>query len=217
MSRQVILNFGARALKEARQVARDIAKQVQQVAKQIKDPQLRKQFKFDQAQQARERAEETKAARARMGLNKRADALDGREWGGAHNAGLRRARESAGGARTLLNNLAAGNIGGILVSLGTGASGLLPALGPIAAIAGTVLTVIMPELERREAARNAGIDAQITAKVDRAIADADIPGRLKRDPIFRRRFENDAANRFVATQRAMAGWHPRSARVLDGF
>ncbi|HYE92695.1 MAG TPA: hypothetical protein VEA38_16815 [Terriglobales bacterium] len=225
MSKDIVLSFTARSLEAAKKTAQEIARKVKEAAKAIDDVQVRKKFLAAQRQIAGERKEELKEfaeERAAFLAGSRARTAARVAAQGDPHAALRQGREAFGSARGLVTNLAAGNLAGVLGamgSIGSKVAGLLPVLGPVAAIAGTVIGIILPELERREAIRKAADAAQLESLVRDLIEKADIPGRLRRDPAFRRQFEGEGAERFLATDRArvLGGWHPRSARALDGF
>lgn len=217
--RSIIIDFGTRNIERARESLKEVVREAKAALKSIKDGKERAAARRAINEEARA-VQENLAARER--LLQRGDGTAGRLRGALFSGGtafdpLQRVRQGLGAAASLGGNLATGNLGGTLNSLASGVGGLLPKLGPLAAIAGSVVELVRAEVERQEARRVAIVEAQVQAEVARALERADVRGRLERDPFFRRQQERRAAEAFVAAEaaRAAGGFHPRGRRLIE--
>lgn len=184
MADSILINFATRKLQEAREAAKQIAKQVREASKNLKDlaPEARKQFRAAQAEIAKRRKAEIDAQAGRLDLLKRATALDGRDLGAS---ALLRGRVNAGKeafekATSVINAASTGNIAGGLTLLGS-----VPVIGQVAAGAAAVAAIVLPILQRELDAKLAAAEIRSQTRQQRAFFEADVERRFREDPAFR--------------------------------
>jgi hypothetical protein len=216
MSQDILFNFGMRSLDRARKTADDIAKKVKEAARAIKDVSVRKKFVAKQKEIAGERQEEIDAQASIIDRRNRSRAQEvapGSIFNRSRNAQLAGRVFSEG--REVIGEVAAGNISG-LTAKGARLFAQVPgfaALGPAAAIGVAVWHYVREEVDTYLLRERNARAAEVKSLVEDAIEKADLPGRLKRDPFFRRQQERLVASAFF--EEAVQGWHPATAPLLD--
>lgn len=217
MSESLIIRFSTKGLEAAKATLKEIKRRIGEASKGIEDAAQRRRFLQTARELVQERAGEVallsnRARRRNLLADAAADYDAGREATSkvAHTAmaALHRGR--------LLGNVLAGgaSLEGAVGALGSGVAGLVPGLGPVAALAGAVIGFVVPILEKQSEERTQRIVRTLEARVEAVLRRADVARRFEDDPAFRR--EQGQAARDIVLRRQLAGqaFEGRSARLL---
>lgn len=207
-AREILIRFKTAALDRAKKTADDIARKVKEAAKGIKDVQARKAFRAEARDAAKARRADIAGQTQRLDFEKRASALGTRNSGdlsGAVRKAGNQGKEALERANSIFNVASSANLAGAMTLLGR-----VPVLGQVAAVAGSVVAIVMPLLQRE-------IDAKITAAVNaselrqrRAFFEADVAKRFREDPDFRDRETRRAVREEIQGAAAREGrWRRR--------
>lgn len=206
MADSIVIRFATQSLDKARETAKQIAKQVQATARQLKDlpRETRQAFREAAKNAAKQRQEEIKAQADRLNLLQRAQAVSGRNlpsgFAGA-NAVLNRGKGAFDQVSGLAGNLASGNVAGLL----GGAAGVA---GPVAAVAATVAAIVLPILRRELNVELAAMETRSAARQERDRFQADVRRRFREDVDFRDEQVRRALDEDRRRERALreGGW-----------
>ena len=220
MASEILIRFKTQALERGKQLAKEIAASVKESAKGIKDKVERKAFLAAAGAAIKERKEALGAASTQLGLEKRAKTLRNESQSQADQAvaraliGAKKAQDVSGKVAGVVGAVA-GFSGTDPLGAGLAAASLVggPVGQALAAAVGIVKGLkdyVDREFEKQIAKRW----AEIEARIDRALADADQAARYQRDPRFREKLNAEATAIYVA--RRDSGWEPRGSAYLNG-
>lgn len=216
MSDSIFINFLERGLKEAKETAARIAKQMKEASRSLKElaPEARKQYLVRQRELAAERKAELKALQQRVNLERGYDRIRGRSLIGS--AGLtqqaNRLKEGGETLRTAATAISTGNLAAGLTVLAK-----VPVIGQVAAAAGAVVAIVLPIMQRELDARLAGLDVRSALAQRRALFEADVGRRFAEDIEFRNKQTRSAVRDEMRRDAALrAGPWRRRGRFVVG-
>lgn len=221
-ARTIFLNFKTRALEKAKELAKQVNRQMREAAKAIKDVDRRRKVQKGLKERAKQEREGFKAEDKRLRLAGRAAALRGRDAVSGRDAAdpiLSRAnalREKAFTVSGLFRGGGLSSGAATLGALGEGVSGLIVGLGPAAALAGAVAQIVAPIIEEKFLAQLKEAAVQQNVLMERRLREFRLEELARRSPEFR----FDQAERVLEEDKAAAasGWHRRGSNLRDfGF
>lgn len=189
MSKKILLRFGTRNLKRAEAIASKIAERMREVAAKGGEAgaaaaQIVKENSriLRQANLVRARLERRKKALNLFGADRDQIQLN-------QQAVVQRVQGVAGVLGTgaaVFEQIRSGNFAS--AGLAIASAGFLGPIGAVTAqVAGTVMTLIQPELEKVAKREALEIEARITSRLEERLEHFDLERRLRDDPEFRKR------------------------------
>lgn len=217
MSESLIIRFSTKGLDVAARTLKEIKRRIGEAAKGIEDASRRKEFLKTARELVAERQGEIKLLKERQRKrNLVADATADYNAARAESEKVLRTLNSVREKGSAIAGALAGgrSLQGAVGALGEGIVGLVPGIGPVASLAGAVIGLITPALEKQSAAREARIVKFIERQLENALRRADVARRYEDDPAFRREQGQIARDIVLKKQLGGRAFEPRGARLL---
>lgn len=231
MADSILLRFATQNLDRAKATAKEIAAAIKSASAGLKDlaPEARKAFRAAVRASAKDRAAEIEAQGERLGLERsaagiRQRALDGigtpagdAVVGRTVSKYLRvanRVGSFAGGIASVITSEDPTGTKGLQLTL-HGVHDIAQALGPAGAIVGAIAGIVSQVLsvvEKQEERRLAAQEALVRAQVSQALKEADVSRRYQDDAQYAAKLEAEARGIYLG--QVNSGWEPRAARLL---
>lgn len=184
MADSILIRFATAQLDKARETAKQIAKQVRDTAKQLKDlpPEVRKAFREAARNAQKQREEEIREQARRLDLLKRSVAIQGRDLSQAAlvSGQINLGKKLWSHGSMIFNVAASGNLFGAINALEK-VPGVGLAAGGVAAVAAIVLPILQRELD----AKLAAMEIRSRVREERALFESDVARRFREDVRFR--------------------------------
>lgn len=230
MADSILLRFATQNLDRAKATAKEIAAAIKSASAGLKDlaPEARKRLRAAVRASAKDRAAEIEAQGERLGLERSAAGIRQRALDGIGTpAGDAVVGRTVSKYLRVANRVGsfAGGIASVITSDDTtGTKGLQLTLhgvqsiaqhGPageiIAAFSG-IVSQVLSVVEKQEERRLAAQEALVRAQVSQALKDADVSRRYQDDAQYAAKLEAEARGIYLG--QVNSGWEPRAARLL---